>query len=129
EGFITDEIDLLTTLTSYLGTGYAYGIERLRAPFEVKPNKKAHIIIVTDNDIFSMLDAHTETDQTYWELAEIALKNCGGHGTIVLHSNPDYQKDLVIRLEKMGWNIYYVRNEAELLKFASEFSQQNYAYA
>lgn len=127
-GFITDETDLLTTLTSYLGTGYAYGIERLRKPFEEKPNKKSHIVIVTDNDIFSMLESDTETEQTHWELAEIALKNAGGHGTMVLHSQPDYNKDLVIRLHKMGWNVYYVTNEAELLKFALEFSQQNYAY-
>jgi hypothetical protein len=28
----------------------------------------------------------------------------------------------------MGWKVYYVTNETELLKFASEFSQQNYAY-
>ncbi len=128
KGFITDEVDLLTTLTSYLGTGYAYGIERLRKPFEEKPSVKSHIIIVTDNDIFSMLDADTQTSQTYWELAEIALKNAGGHGTMVLHSQPDYNKDLVIRLQKMGWNVYYVTNEDELLKFALEFSQQNYAY-
>lgn len=128
DGFITDETDLLTTLTSYLGTGYAYGIERLRKPFEVKPNKKSHIVIVTDNDIFSMLDSDTQTQQTHWELAEIALKNAGGHGTMVLHSPPDYNKDLVLRLKKMGWNVYYVTNEAELLKFASEFSQKNYGY-
>lgn len=127
-GFITDETDLLTTLTSYLGTGYAYGIERLRKPFEEKPNKKSHLVIVTDNDIFSMLESDTETEQTHWELAEIALKNAGGHGTMVLHSQPDYNKDLVIRLHNMGWNVYYVTNEAELLKFALEFSQQNYAY-
>jgi hypothetical protein len=128
DGFITDETDLLTTLTSYLGTGYAYGIERLRKPFGAKPNKKSHIVIVTDNDIFSMLDSDTNTDQTHWELAEIALKNAGGHGTMVLHSPPDYNKDLVMRLKKMGWNVYYVTNETELLKFAAEFSQQNYAY-
>jgi hypothetical protein len=128
DGFITDETDLLTTLTSYLGTGYAYGIERLRKPFEEKPNKKSHIVIVTDNDIFSMLNADTQKKQTHWELAEIALKNAGGHGTMVLHSRPDYHNDLVIRLQKMGWNIYYVTNEQELLRFASEFSQQNYAY-
>ena len=128
DGFISDETDLLTTLTSYLGTGYAYGIERLRKPFGEKPNKKSHIVIVTDNDIFSMLNSDTQTKQTHWELVEIALKNAGGHGTMVLHSLPDYQKDLVIRLEKMGWKVYYVTNEAELLKFASEFSQQNYAY-
>ncbi|TCN60107.1 hypothetical protein D0809_09240 [Flavobacterium circumlabens] len=128
DGFITDETDLLTTLTSYLGTGYAYGMERLRKPFEEKPNKKSHIVIVTDNDIFSMLDANTGTEQSHWELAEIALKNAGGHGTMVLHSQPDYHKDFVIRLEKMGWKVCYVTNEAELLKFALEFSQQNYAY-
>lgn len=127
-GFITDETDLLTTLTSYLGTGYAYGIERLRKPFEQVPNKKSHIVIVTDNDIFHMLEADTHTKQTHWELAEIALKYAGGHGTIVLHSYPDYQNELVLRLKKMGWNVYYVTNEAELLKFASDFSQQNYAY-
>ena len=127
-GFITDETDLLTTLTSYLGTGYAYGIERLRKPFGEKANKKSHIVIVTDNDIFSMLNADTHTDQTNWELAEIALKNAGGHGTMVLHSPPDYNNDLVRRLQKMGWNVYYVTNETELLKFAAEFSQQNYAY-
>ncbi|MNU05841.1 hypothetical protein D3C72_2507940 [compost metagenome] len=75
-----------------------------------------------------MLNADTHTDQTNWELAEIALKNAGGHGTMVLHSPPDYNNDLVIRLRKMGWNIYYVTNETELLKFAAEFSQQNYAY-
>jgi len=129
DGFITDETDLLTTLTSYLGTGYAYGIERLRKPFEQVPAKKSHIVIVTDNDIFSMLDSDTLTNQTYWELAELALKNAGGHGTMVLHSPPDYNKDLVIRLKKMGWKVYYVTNESELLKFAFEFSQQNYAYA
>jgi hypothetical protein len=128
DGFITDETDLLTTLTSYLGTGYAYGIERLRKPFEKEPTKKSHIVIVTDNDIFNMLDSDTQTKQTHWELAELALKNAGGHGTMVLHSHPGYNKDFVIRLEKMGWKVYYVTNETELLKFASEFSQQNYAY-
>lgn len=128
DGFITDETDLLTTLTSYLGTGYAYGIERLRKPFEEESTKKSHIVIVTDNDIFSMLDSDTQTKQTNWELAELALKNAGGHGTMVLHSHPDYNKDFVIRLKKMGWKVYYVTNETELLKFASEFSQQNYAY-
>jgi hypothetical protein len=75
-----------------------------------------------------MLNADTQKKQTHWELAEIALKNAGGHGTMVLHSRPDYHNDLVIRLQKMGWNIYYVTNEQELLRFASEFSQQNYAY-
>ncbi|MBC5837623.1 DUF58 domain-containing protein [Flavobacterium muglaense] len=128
DGFIDDETDLLTTLTSYLGTGYAYGIERLRKPFEKIPTKKSHIVIVTDNDIFSMLDSDTPNKQTHWELAELALKNAGGHGTMVLHSHPDYEKDFVIRLEKMGWNVYYVTNEAELLKFAQDFSHQNYNY-
>lgn len=128
DGFISDETDLLTNLTSYLGTGYAYGIERLRKPFEEISVKKAHIVIVTDNDIFSMLNAATETQQSNWELAELALKNCGGSGTIVLHSSPDYRNEEVHHLQKMGWTVFYVTNEPELLKFAAEFSHNNYSY-
>lgn len=129
DGFITDETELLTVLTSYLGTGYAYGIERLRKPFGESLKEKSHIIIVTDNDIFSMLEEDSGGKKHNWELIELALKNAGGIGTIVLHSPPDFGNDFVIKLQKMGWNIFYVTNEEELLAFAAQFSQNNYSNA
>ncbi len=125
-GFINDEKKLLSTITSYLGTGYAYGIERLRKPFGQQNDKKSHAIIVTDNDIFSMLDSKTPTKQSHWELIEIALENAGGSGTIVLHSSAHYENPKVKRLQAMGWILHYVTNEEELLQFAADFSELNY---
>ena len=57
ERYETAEREVLSVLTSYLGTGYAYGVARLKDVFEQKKKDQSHIIIVSDDDIFSMLDA------------------------------------------------------------------------
>lgn len=124
DGFVTDEKKLLTVLTSYLGTGYTFGITRLKTPFGKPPKRKSHVIIVTDDDIFHMLGAKGEEDT--WQIIEYALQNAGGSGTIVLHSRAQYHQDDVKRLKNMGWHIHYVVDEKTLLDFASEFSKKNY---
>ena len=124
EGYVTREKDLLTVLTSYLGTGYAYGIARLKKPFGEPLKKKSHLIIVTDDDIFHMLGSQSEDDT--WGIIEYALKNAGGTGTIVLHSQPAWHREEVKRLQAMGWHIHYVTDESTLLDFAAEFSRKNY---
>ncbi|WP_207534807.1 hypothetical protein [Desertivirga arenae] len=126
EGYITSEKDVLTVLTSYLGTGYAFGIARLNTPFEFPTKEKSHIVIVTDDDIFSMLSAETKSPEDNWTIIEKALRNAGGHGSLVLHSNPEWHQEEAARLVKMGWKIYYVTNEKELLDFARSFSVENY---
>lgn len=122
----TNEKEILSVLTSYLGTGYAYGVGRLKDVFSTEKKDKSHIIIVTDDDIFSMLSAKTDNGDNHWEIIEESLKNAGGTGTIVLHSNAKWHKEDVQRLKQMGWNIYYVTNESELLAFATGFSKVNY---
>lgn len=124
KSFVTKEKDLLTVLTSYLGTGYAFGIPRLKTPFQHVHPKGSHVVVVTDGDIFSMLDAKGGED--HWKIVEYALENAGGTGTIVLHSHPNWQLPHVVRLQKIGWHIHYVTDEASLLDFASEFSKKNY---
>lgn len=126
EGYSTSEKEVLTVLTSYLGTGYAYGIPRLKTPFGFPVKDKSHVIVVTDDDIFSMLSAETKTRESNWVIIEQSLKNAGGHGTLVLHSRPDWHRDEVKRLVQMGWEVYYVTNEKELLDFARSFSAANY---
>lgn len=126
EGYATSESEVLTVLTSYLGTGYAYGIPRLKTPFEFPLKDKSHVIIVTDDDIFSMLSAEMKTMESNWDIIEQSLKNAGGHGTLVLHSRPDWHQEEAQRLVQMGWEIYYVTNEKELLDFARSFSAANY---
>lgn len=129
DGFVTSEKDLLTLLTSYLGTGYAYGIPRLEKPFGQERRSKSHVIIVTDQDLFSMLAAKKEPgEESNWVIIEKALKNAGGIGTLVLHLHPGSHKSEIAQLEAMGWHVYYVTNEEQLLKFSSEFSKNNYQF-
>lgn len=129
DGFITSEKDLLTLLTSYLGTGYAYGIPRLEKPFGQERRSKSHVIIVTDQDLFSMLAAKKEPgEESNWVIIEKALKHAGGIGTLVLHLHPGSHKSEIAQLEAMGWHVYYVTNEEQLLKFSSEFSKNNYQF-
>jgi len=128
EGYSTSEEEVLTVLTSYLGTGYAYGVNRLRKPFSKPLKEKSHLVIVTDNDIFSMLNnERIKGSSDHWKLIETALKNAGGEGTILLHSYGTGHNHDVERLKKMGWKIYNVTNEKEMLAFAAAFSQEKYA--
>lgn len=133
KGFSSSDKEVLTLLTSYLGTGYSFGIPRLKTPFDKPTQKKSHIVIVTDDDIFSMLDAKQDAKDTSewesnWSIIERTLKNAGGVGTLVLHSSRNWRQEEVKRLKNMGWHIYYVTNEQELLAFAAEFSQDHYHF-
>jgi len=128
EGFITSEKDILTVLTSYLGTGYSFGIPRLNTPFSSPLKTRSHIVLVSDDDIFSMLDAQKENvEESNWVIVERALKNAGGVGSIVLHSNSEWREKEVKRLNGMGWFVYFVTNEQQLLDFAAEFSKNHYS--
>ena len=59
DDFIRDERGILKVLTGYLGTGNTFGIHRLRETFSSRTaaDRPVHILIVTDNDIFNLLDA------------------------------------------------------------------------
>ncbi len=127
KGFSSSEQEILTVLTSYLGTGYAYGIPRLEKPFLNKLPNASHIVIVTDDDIFSMLGADNGNGKSNWAVIKSALENAGGSGTLVLHSQPNYHPKEVEALREMGWRIAYVTNEAQLLQFAAAFSRKNYS--
>ena len=116
DGFVTDERKVLGVLTSYLGTGYTFGIHRLHDTFgDRKPtDRDVYILIVTDHDIFSLLDAQglkqfeqgqgkqpprrpSETTlpprkpgsvwqpANGWECARDALEKARGGGTYVLN--------------------------------------------
>ncbi len=126
-GFTPMETEVLTVLTSYLGTGYAFGIGRLEKPFGKPLQSKTHIVLVTDDDIFAMLDGkRMDKPCDHWALIETALTNAGGEGSIVLHSHRDWHSDQVERLQSMGWRVYYVTDEEELLDFAADFAQNRY---
>ncbi len=126
EGFSKNENEVLTVLTSYIGSGYAYGIPRLQSPFLQKSKEKTHLLIVSDDDIFSMLSAQAPDKRINYEVAEEALHRAEGGGTFVLHSRRQWRTEEIERLKKMGWHIHFVTNEAEMVAFARAFAHQHY---
>ncbi len=132
QGFIREEIKILTTLTGYLGTGVTFGIHRLR---DMPPNRRpVHILVITDNDIFGMLGQEAD-GQSGWEVARRAAIAARGGATYVLQL-PAYlmaqqrAQDTIQPGEELmirdGWHVAHVDSMDQLLAFAREFSQAKY---
>jgi len=125
DGFIRSEKEVLKLLTGYLGTGYSYGVERLRETFlkKVKLPRPAHLLIITDMDIFAMLDRVKDG----WEVIVEALAVANGGGTFLLNiaSHNAYQKQLN-KLTDCGWDLHLVASQEQMLEFARKFSKSMY---
>lgn len=132
-GFGRNEREILGVLTGYLGTGYAFGIHRLRETFEkreadAKPNARpAHILVVTDNDIFQSLGDPGAGGKSGWTVAREAVAAAGGGGTYVLHMPPDWNAAETARMRKEGWDVAFVQEWEDVLAFARDFSRRHYA--
>lgn len=136
DGFVRDERTVLRALTDCLGTGTTFGIHRLRATFDDrKPSDRpVHVLIVTDNDIFGMLDS-TERGKPGWDAARESLAAARGGGTYVLRlpayvRTRGYDQDVLDpgrqRMKADGWDVADVDSMDALLAFAGQFSQVNY---
>jgi len=135
DGFGRDAKTILRTLVSYLGTGYSFGIHRLAETFTSdQPAKRpVHILIVSDNDMFSMLNEQAG-GRVGWEVAQQALARCGGGGTFVLQLPaamlsarwPQATQSCLDRLRNEGWNVSLVDSMEQLVAFARQFSQARY---
>jgi hypothetical protein len=130
DGFLRDEHKVLEVLTGYLGTGYSFGIHRLEHTFGAlrepgRAGRPTHILIITDHDIFSMLDG-TQGPGKGWEIAREAVARAGGGGTYVLHMPADWEAEKVARMKADSWQVHCVQDWADLVAFARAFSQANY---
>lgn len=125
DGFVNSEKEILKLLTGYLGTGYSFGVLRLKDTFidAAKPARPAHILIVTDTDIFYMLDQTPGG----WDIMREALEKAGGGGTCLLNIPSPYGTDKQIgQLKNIGWNVSLVSNQEEMVRFAREFAKLKY---
>lgn len=128
---------VLKTLTSYLGTGMSFGIHRLAETFASHAEastrvvtRPVHILIVSDNDMFSMLDSLSQ-ERSGWDVARQALESAGGGGTFVLElpehvRSPGWPQDTsgyLERIGQMGWTVAIVSSTDELVTFARQFSR------
>ncbi|MEW6266028.1 MAG: VWA domain-containing protein [Thermodesulfobacteriota bacterium] len=125
DGFIRQEREILKVLTGYLGTGYSFGVLRLKEAFLSvrKPSRPVHVLIVTDSDIFYML----KEVKGGWDIARDALAAAGGGGTMVLNlsSRSGVAKE-IDRLESIGFNVHLVADWEMMIAFARAFSKAKY---
>lgn len=122
KGFLRQEDTIFGVLTDYLGTGYSYGILRLKETFLDAPPPKnpVHLLIVTDSDIFHMLASVKEG----WDIFAQALTRAGGGGTLVMDLPfPEHYQAQIDRTRALGWGVHLVRSQEELLTFARAFSR------
>jgi hypothetical protein len=135
DGFLRDQKTILRTLVSYLGTGYSFGIHRLAETFTSdKPRERpVHVLIVSDNDMFKMLD-ETGNGRLGWDVARESLSRCGGGATFVLQLpesllSTAWRKranDYVSRMRQENWNVSLVDSLEQLVAFARQFSRTNF---
>jgi hypothetical protein len=133
DGFIRDENTILKTLTDYLGSGYAFGIHRLEETFTEVPTRPVHVLVITDHDIFLMLEQEGTTG-TYnspqtgrgWNVARECLALAGGGGTYVLHMDAESETAGIARMQNDGWNVHCIRDWPDIIAFARAFVRENY---
>ena len=124
EGFLRDERKLLAVLTDYLGTGYAFGIGRLKATFldGPAPQRPTHLLVVSDGDLFTMLERHPGG----WDIAREAAARAGGGATAVLELDAARAEAPLARLRETGWEVHLVTDQEELVAFARAFARRRY---
>lgn len=127
EGFVRSEQAILRLLTGYLGTGYAFGIGRLKESIvdAAPPKRPVHLLIISDADLFYMLDQFPDG----WGIARQALERAGGGATALLnipYARGGAEDAAFTRLRDCGWRLHLVSSEQELVDFARAFARQTY---
>jgi hypothetical protein len=138
EGFVRSEDAILRVLTGFFGGATAFPIHRLRGTYEARtPRDRAvHILHLSDDGITTMF-ANDERGNSGWNVAAHALRTARAGGTMALNLYsplPDHLADGagagwtadLLRARSEGWGIHVVRDMAQLLAFARDFSQRHY---
>lgn len=131
DGFVRGEAEVLKLLTGYLGTGYAFGIARLQASIldQPAPKRPVHLLVISDADLFSMLDEYRHGEHDGWQVAEQAARKAGGGATAVLNLPYHVSRDegsVIARLEDSGWRVHQVSTQAEMVGLARAFARAIY---
>lgn len=124
KGFIREERTVLNTLTSYLGTGYAFGIQRLEDQFmnQPPPERPTHALVISDSDMFMMINSVPNGREIVAAIPRI----CTAGATMVLQIIPGARLKEIQELRDAGWKVHIVTNMEEVVAFATQFSRSTW---
>ncbi len=125
DGFSGSERAILGVLTGYLGTGASFGLPRLAKTFALAPKRArpAHILVVSDSDLFGEIDGTKDG----WDILRRAVENAGAGGSAVLRlAQVGHYAGHLQKLRDAGVTPYLVASEEELVAFARAFSRRTF---
>lgn len=137
EGFVRAEDDILGVLVGYFGGATAFPIHRLRHTYAQRPAsaRAVHILHISDDGITTMFEPD-ERGNSGWDVSAQALRSARAGGTMALNLYSPLPATLagargwtadLLRAQQQGWDIHVVRDMADLLAFARDFSRRHYA--
>jgi hypothetical protein len=125
-------------LTGFFGGATAFPIHRLRDTYAARTaqDRAVHILHLSDDGITTMF-ADDERGNSGWDVAAKALQVGRAGGTMALNLYSPLPEQLepagknrwaadLLRARSEGWSIHVVRDMAQLLAFARDFSQRHY---
>jgi hypothetical protein len=107
------------------GTGFPLNILRETYKTYTPEQPPAHILVISDEGVDTMLqpDEYKTPGET---IVTEALAKCRGGGSLVLNIWENSKNARIKRLGELGFEIYRVRDWAQLERFAREFSERKY---
>jgi hypothetical protein len=126
DGFVRDEDAVLRVLTGYFGSYTAFPLHILRETYlEQKRKDPAHIVVISDEGVDTMVQADDELGRPGREIAAAALAAAGAGGTLVLNLWSDAEEER-LRGITPGWDLSRVTDWPQLIDFATAFSRRQY---
>ncbi|WP_202819241.1 hypothetical protein [Actinosynnema sp. ALI-1.44] len=125
KGFVRDEDDILRVLTGYFGRGTAFPLHMLRRTYlEEERTDPAHIVVISDDGVDTMVKLTDEFGRPGSEIAARALADAGAGGTLVLNLTEFHEAR--IRELMPDWDVHRVSRWQDLVDFAAAFSRAQY---
>jgi hypothetical protein len=127
-GFVSSEKEILRVITGYISGGTAFPLNVLRDTYPPtrRLRRKVHLMVISDDGVDTMFNVD-ERGAPGDRIAADALKSAGAGGTMLLNLfRPWSEYPPLQKANAMGWSIFPVTDQAELVSFAREFSRRTY---
>lgn len=124
DGFVSDERQILATLTGHFGGATAFPLHVLRETYRDR-DRATHIVVISDDGVDTMFRPPDELGTPGAAIAARALEVAGAGGTLLLRLYSEQVRERIAALAP-GWDVRKVTGWDELVEFAADFSRRTY---